>query len=495
MKPFSFLLFTFWALSHFSLAQTTAEEWFDKGYAATNYKDKIYYYSKAIELDSNYIEAYNNRGIARGIFGNFNESIKDFDKVIRINPNYTIAYNNRGVSKDGYFKFSNAIEDFDQALRINPNYVLAHNNKEIAKKKLKTYKHRRTWVPSANLGINKEIIKCYTEAVGSHSKVIEKPAPQDAFTYYNKGLENYKLGRYHEAIKDYDNAIALNPNDAKAYLNKGSCLVNLNRHCEAMEAFRKGESLDNTLTYHQSDKTTAQQRCGSTSPTPTLSRRYALVISNSGYQHTKSLGSQPATDARKVKTTLEILGFTVVEVNETALKANMEFAIADFIRKAANADMVVSYYAGHGIEMGGVNYLLPLGVRLREPEHAEIEAVRLDFLVGQLAKCKAKINLVLLDACRDDPFADRQAAHRPVDDYRGFKTIESTPGSTLVMYAAEPRHRALNTGVFADAIQQNLRAGVEVMDFVRNLTRTVYQKTNQNQKPTLFGAILDEFKF
>ena len=471
MKPLLTLLL--FCTSFLNYAQTTAREWFDKGYAATNNEDKIYYYDKAIQLSPNDADAYINRGSAKHNLGRYQEAVTDYGKAIQLNPNEALAYYGRGGSKQNLGLYQETITDYDKALQLNPNYTNAYINRGISKHKLGRYK----------------------EAIGDYDKSIQLN-PNDVDAYYNRGVTKYSLVRYQEAIADYDKAIQLNPNYALAYLAKGRSLVMLGRYCEALPLFTQGERLDNSFSFYAEDKKKAQQQCPPTpiSP-PSLSKRYALVIGNAAYKHVSSLQQQPATDAQILKNTLEALGFKVTLINELGTKSEMEFAIADFVKKAKNADMLVAYYAGHGIESKGVNYLLPTDVYLKEVEHAEIEAVRLDYVLQKLATCQSKISLVLLDACRNDPFADRPAQERTTDDYRGFRTMESTPGSMVVMYAAEPGRKALNNGVFARGVQQTLRSGVKLTTFMQRLTKNVYDNSSGNQKPTLFGAIMEEYEF
>jgi tetratricopeptide (TPR) repeat protein len=520
-------------LSQKKLAQ--AEEWCSKAAKLSDNALILEYTNNALELDPNSHWAYLLRGYSKYGSGSYQSSIEDYTKAIELLPTYSMAYNNRGIARYYLKQYTSALADLDKAIEYDAKNTNAHLNKGRALVKLdrkvealewfrkgeeldktltfhlseKKLAQAEEWCSKAAKqsddalileyannaleldpnshwayhlrGYSKYGSGSYQSSIEDYTKAIEL-LPTYSNAYSNRGTSKYALGQYNAALPDFDKAIEQNAKNAYAHLNKGRALVKLGRYSEALECFQKSE------------KQLAQQG-GSPSSYITLSKRYALVISNSAYQYTKSLGGQPATDARTLKRTLEALGFIVMEISEKAQKADMEFAIIDFVRKAANADVVVAYYAGHGIEVKGVNYLLPLGARLREPDHAEIEAVRLNFLVTQLNRCKAKINLVLLDACRDDPFANRPASERTTDEYRGFRTIESTPGSMLVMYAAEPGHRALNTGVFAEAVEQNLKTGVEIMDFVRDLTLTVYDKTNENQKPTIFGAILHKFKF
>jgi len=113
----------------------TAEEWFDKGYAAQiagNHNEAVDAYTVAIRLKPDYAEAYNNRGIAYDKLGQYSRAIEDFNQAIRLKPDYAEEYNNRGNAYIDLGQYSRAIEDFNQAIRLKSDYAEAYNNRGIA---------------------------------------------------------------------------------------------------------------------------------------------------------------------------------------------------------------------------------------------------------------------------------------------------------------------------------------------------------------------------
>ena len=135
-------------------------------------------------------------------------------------------------------------------------------------------------------------------------------------------------------------------------------------------------------------------------------RRVALVIGNSKYQHVPNLPN-PANDANAIKLLLRSAGFDVVALENVGV-SDMRRAVRDFTERTRDADIAIIYYAGHGMEVGGINYLVPMDATLRRDIDVEDETVSLDRLLQVLEPAK-RLRLVVLDACRDNPFAKSMA--------------------------------------------------------------------------------------
>ena len=132
-------------------------------------------------------------------------------------------------------------------------------------------------------------------------------------------------------------------------------------------------------------------------------KRVALVIGNSAYQHVNRL-SNPANDSESVSATLKTAGFDVVDLQQNLKVAALRKALRDFSDKATDADMAVVYYAGHGMEIDGTNYIIPVDATLERDIDAFDEAIPLDRLLAVIEPAK-QFRLVILDACRDNPFS------------------------------------------------------------------------------------------
>jgi hypothetical protein len=151
-----------------------------------------------------------------------------------------------------------------------------------------------------------------------------------------------------------------------------------------------------------------------TSPAVTSSgdggRRVALVIGNSAYTHAGAL-KKPANDGRIVSAALRRSGFAEVIEHYDLPLAGMMTALKDFGDRAATADWAIIHFAGNGIEMGGAAYLIPVDAKLEKDAHVPDEAVALDRML-QKAEAAKKLRLVILDACRNNPFVTRMTRGR-----------------------------------------------------------------------------------
>src|SRR3954466_11199801 len=167
-------------------------------------------------------------------------------------------------------------------------------------------------------------------------------------------------------------------------------------------------------------------------------KRVALIVGNSTYQTVPQLPN-PSRDASAVAKMFKDAGFDSVDVQLNV--GNLEFkrSIRRFETTADQADIAVIYYAGHGLEIGGTNYLIPVDARLASDRDAEDEAIPLERLVSS-ADGARRLRLIILDACRDNPFVksmrrERKTASRAVS--AGLGKVEPTSTDTLIAYAAK----------------------------------------------------------
>src|SRR6267142_2542044 len=163
-------------------------------------------------------------------------------------------------------------------------------------------------------------------------------------------------------------------------------------------------------------------------------RRVALVIGNAAYQAVSGLANT-TNDARAIADVLKADGFTSVRIILDMNRASMIASLNDFQREADTSDWAVVYYAGHGLEVSGTNYLVPIDARLGDDRDIQDEAVSVDRILRAVENAK-KLRLVMLDACRDNPFLKkmhRSIATRSVS--RGLAAIEPL-GATLIVFAA-----------------------------------------------------------
>jgi len=226
---------------------------------------------------------------------------------------------------------------------------------------------------------------------------------------------------------------------------------------------------------------------------PAEARRVALVIGNGAYEHTRALPNA-RNDARVIAALLGKIGFVVSEANDLAYRPMRE-AIRAFGQTAQGAEMALVYYAGHGLEVAGENWLLPVSSALRHERDLEYEAVSLSSILAAV-KDAARLRLVILDACRNNPLGDRielpSATPRSVP--RGLARIEPS-GDILVAYSA--KHGTLaedgpagGNSPFAAALALNLATpGLDVRIMLGKVRDAVKKATAGRQEPFTYGSV------
>ena len=220
-------------------------------------------------------------------------------------------------------------------------------------------------------------------------------------------------------------------------------------------------------------------------------KRVALVIGNSDYLNASSL-TNPTNDADAMTRMLKDIGFEVRKVKNVGY-TQMRLALRLFSSKAANADIALIFYAGHGMEVDKHNYLLPADVTLASDRDIDFEAVPLD-LVTQAAGGAKILSLVLLDACRNNPFAasmKRTIATRSIG--RGLALVEPTAG-TLVSFAAKEGTVAEDgrgkNSPYTSALMKHLREpGLEINFLFRKVRDAVLKETRGSQEPFTYGSL------
>jgi uncharacterized caspase-like protein len=221
-------------------------------------------------------------------------------------------------------------------------------------------------------------------------------------------------------------------------------------------------------------------------------KRVALVVGNAAYQHAAPL-INPQRDARSIARTFRRLGFRVTEVLDQDF-TRMHRVLQTFGRSATTADVAVIYYAGHGIEVDNRNYLIPTDARLAADIDVEFEAVALDLALAAVSNAR-RLRLIILDACRDNPFVvrmKRKDATRSIG--RGLAQMLEPAGDTLVAYAAKAGSVAEDGkdghSPYAQALLKHLdEPGVEIGLMFRRIRDTVLTTTGGRQEPFVYGSL------
>jgi hypothetical protein len=226
----------------------------------------------------------------------------------------------------------------------------------------------------------------------------------------------------------------------------------------------------------------------------------ALVIGNSAYRHSAEL-TNPRNDATDLSAALKRLGFQVIEGVDLDKRA-MERLIQDFAAKLSGAKLALFFYAGHGMQVEGQNYLLPIDARLSSVAALDFEGIPLSLVLRQMER-ETKTNLVLLDACRDNPLSQnlaRSMGTRSSSRVGGGLAEVKTGVGTLIGFSTEPGSVALDGGggrnsPYTQALLDHIESpGKEISATLASVRRDVVAATNGQQVPwehtSLMGPVV-----
>ena len=228
-------------------------------------------------------------------------------------------------------------------------------------------------------------------------------------------------------------------------------------------------------------------------------KRVAFVVGNGAYKNVPGLPN-PAVDAKSIAKLLRNVGFDVVEGSNLS-RDKMTEKLLDFGKKAEGADVALFFYAGHGIAVNGTNYLLPVDADLKSEMDVKLgAAINVDMTLEQTMG-DAKVKLVFLDACRDNPFANKirsAKATRSVNVQTGLAEMKSGEG-TLLAFATGPGQTALDgeagtNSPFTRALLANIaQPGVEIQQAMTKVRAQVNEETSKGQLPwghtNLIGSV------
>jgi tetratricopeptide (TPR) repeat protein len=411
------------------------------------YELAVFDFDEALKLSPQDLLALGNRGWARLQMGQLDRAIADYTELLKVNPRGDRALNSRGLAHLRKGDTAAAIADFDAAIKVNPRNVPARNN---------------------------------------------------------RGLVLARQNKLEEAIAEYDEALRIDPeyllaynNRARAHETKGDLQAALADYKRSAEHEGRPRSEDDSRAKAgarpQVERLAKAIAEGKATPRPGAERRVALVIGNSAYAHAPALRN-PVNDAKAFAGVLRAIGFSDVrELYDAGLSA-LGQALKSFGDVAAGSDWAVIYYAGHGIEVNGINYLIPVDAALEQAAHVEDEAMPMSRLLSKVTGA-SKLQLVILDACRNNPFTGRMkrtgSGTRSLG--RGLASIEPESG-VLVAYAARDGTTALDgdtdNSPYAEALIRHIaEPGLEINLLFRRVRDDVFAKTGRQQEPYTYGSL------
>jgi tetratricopeptide (TPR) repeat protein len=520
----------------------------------SKFDDAIVEFNAALAADPTYVKSYNSRGNAWRAKGEIDIAIADYGEAIRLDPSFAFAYNGRASAYYDKGELDRAIIDYGQVIRFAPALAAPYNNRAHVWLDKGDFDRALDDVNEALRRDPKNVAVYSTRgeiwrmkgdldrALSDQDQAIRLDS-QSPLPFVTRGDTYRYRGELDRALIDYDQALRLTRDYIPAFVGRGLTFERAGDLGQARSEYQKAL---NSPTQFRGDNAasaieTARARLAAfdsgapqpiipaspsramlpdtiPTPAPTIpasipapmsqERRIALVIGNAAYKNVTTL-MNPEHDARVIGESLRAVGFKTVTVLEDATRDKMIGALRTFANEAANADWAAVYYSGHGIEVFGTNYLIPVDAKLAADRDVLSEAVPLDAVMASVGGAK-KLKLVLLDACRTNPFLApmRRTASldtglssapsgggaivvRSVD--RGLGEIKVS-GATLVVYAAKHGQTALdglgNDSPFAIAIVQRIATpNVEITKMFRLVRDDVLEATAGRQEPYTYGSL------
>ena len=228
-------------------------------------------------------------------------------------------------------------------------------------------------------------------------------------------------------------------------------------------------------------------------PAGPAQRRVALVIGNAAYTHAPALRNS-TNDATDIADALRQVGFQVV-IGTDLSQEDMENSVNEFRALAQDAEAALFYYAGHGVQVAGENYLLPVDADIEHQTQVRHRSLALGQVMDVLDDTRARFKVVVLDACRDNPFASMRSLSG------GLANLTSAPSGSFVAYATAPGRRASDNptgrnGLFTSAMLLEMQApGVELTTLFRNVRNRVALESGSAQEPWTSGSYSGDFFF
>src|SRR5579883_1442939 len=428
---------------------------------------------------------FHNRASAWRAKGEFAKAIADYDQAIKSSPKEAYSWQNRGVCKQALGDLEGALADINEAIRLNPSLPSPLINRMVI------------WRAKGDID---HAIADGTEAIrlakNPPANMMTPPNSVTIFGHIQRGLAYEAKGDYEHAKEDYRATLDVAASDAASKANQATARVRLSLLSDAAPAAPRDAA--------PSASPTQEARAGTPSqPQAAVSgRRVALVIGNGAYAHINALPN-PTNDARAIAKSLREIGFTVSEGTDLD-RAAMQTMTRDFLRDAARAQIALVYYAGHGVQIAGRNYLIPVDVRLDQAKNATDTMIDMDTILAGLDD-QVRTNILIFDACRNNPL-EQAAANEP------SRGIEAGPGlaaptalgagstlgaGTLIAFATAPGKVALDgegaNSPFSAALSRHIGTpGLDVQQMLTRVRAEVVSVTRNQQVPWSNSSLLGE---
>lgn len=501
-------------------------------------------YEEAISIAPKYTIAHNDRANVYFRMKEYDKAISGYDDAIRLQPRDAVLYANRGNTYRMKGDYDRALRDFDEAIRLNPREAgsiygrsQVYSDKGDADRALADL-DEAIRLGSGNADYFNSRGFLYKQR-GEHDRAIRdfdeaiRLKPKFAAAFANRGDAWRQRGDIERAIMDLSEALRLDPAATPAYVSRGLAFEAKGDIEQARFDFSTALSRTpgNFVTARQAvakarERLAALEDATSVTgggPLPAITPaprseprlspssragdavergpRVALVIGNADYVNVPSLAN-PVNDAREMSNALRELGFKVIE-GYNLTSTTMRGKIAEFGAALPGAGVSLFYYAGHGMQVSGRNYLVPVDARVERPSALGTEAIEVNTVISDMESEK-RINLVFLDACRDNPLSRNLArsmggGSRSSAVGQGLAQLNAGIG-TLITFATSPDTIALDgsgrNSPFTQAMLKYIRTpGLEVRSMLTRVRADVIRATNEQQVPWDHSSLTGDFYF
>ena len=444
---------------------------------------------------------FHNRGNAWRSKGEYAKAITDYDASIKAGPPSAFSWQNRGISKLALGDRDGALADINEAIRLDPTLPQPLTNRAVI------------WRAKGDLD---RAIADTTEAI----RLAKAKAPLNIMTppgsvlisaYSHRALAYEAKGDFERAKQDYAAALEGKASDAGSKANQATAKVRLSLLSETVPPAPRTAT---AAPPPSAGKAAPASPAGAASPSPPpaaeqrqraeTGRRVALVIGNGAYARVRPLPN-PSNDARAMAKSLRDIGFVVTEGTDLDRTA-MQATIRDFLRDAARSHVAVVYYAGHGVQIDGRNYLVPIDIQFQAGSGMTDTMMDLDTIMAGLDD-QVRTNILILDACRNNPMAPKVASTGPARDIEAGSSGLAAPATlgagstlgagTLIAFATAPGQVALDgegaNSPFSAALTRHIGTpGLEVQQMLTRVRAEVVAATKGKQVPWSNSSLLGE---
>jgi tetratricopeptide (TPR) repeat protein len=490
--------------------------------------DAIQDCTEALVLDPQYYLAYANRGEFRRLTGEMALAFKDLDKAIELSPKSPVALTYRGGALREAGQLQRALRDFDEAIRNVPDFLAAFVGRGLTYEKINDrakakldYQRALALDPDVDSSLakpardiaetrlrnlneedkarlnaeaeaarfkvaaaNTRTIEAQTAAKAAAEKREEAEAKERELVKSKQSLEH----RLQEVRAKAEAQARAREADYKIQLAKAEAQARSEAEARAKEEVER--RVREEVSARQAALERETQAKGALQAESGV--RIALIVGNSDYAGAPRLAN-PGNDADAVAATFTRLGFQSVIAGKDLSRSQFLTKLREFEDKVATADWAVVYYAGHGVELDGTNFLLPVDATLKADRDIHDEGISLDRVL-QAAERAKKLRLVILDSCRDNPFLKKMRRTRESGNYKkGLAKVEPEAG-TLVAFAARDGEVSQDgsgpnspfTSSFLKYVQQ---PNLEINMLFRKVRDDVYEQTRRRQEPFVYGSL------